>query len=111
LNESVLIPVRATLNEVSHGLVQGQRHLGLKTHDLLALDGLSRCLSSPNCCGINNLIGYQLALNHSGLLRHHALNLWPVLHKHKGPQIKTSQPITNQSIREIKATNPVGNKD
>ena len=58
----------ATLNKVRHGLVQGQGHVGLKTNDVLFLDGLRRCLACNNSFGINNLIGQQLALNHSRLL-------------------------------------------
>lgn len=111
LNESVLIPIRATLNKVRHGLVQGQGHVGLKTNDVLFLDGLRRCLACNNSFGINNLIGQQLALNHSRLLRHLAQNLWPVLHKHKGLAREANQPIGNQSLHETEAINAVLNWD
>ena len=46
LNESVLIPIWATLNKVSHCLVQRQRHLRLKANDVVALNQFRRCFDS-----------------------------------------------------------------
>jgi hypothetical protein len=55
LNQTVLIPVRTAFYESSHGLMQRQGQLGLKTHDLLPCDGIRLLVTRAELCGMVDL--------------------------------------------------------